>query len=556
MTAAVAHPGQHRLETASRAGNFTGTGQLLRLYLRRDRLVLPLWVLLLSAPLGSVYIDSIASVYPSAADRAGFADSILASPAQLAMYGPIYNTSLGAVGVWKAGMFYSLIGIATILTVIRHTRAEEETGRGELVAATRVGRFAGLTATLVIAYGGALLTGLIGFASLAGSDLRGTDGDISGSLAFGLALAGSGAVFAAVAAVCAQLTTGARLARGIALGVLGATFTLRGIGDAQAGDGPAGPLTWLAPQGWSLQVRPFAGDHFAVLGLHLAAVLILTGIAYQLLRHRDLGAGLIAERPGAAAAGPGLNGPFGLAWRLQRGTLVAWTAGLGLYGLIIGSVVHGIGDELGSSQAIRDLITRMGGSASLENSMITYAFTMIGVAAAAYSISAALRLHSEESGQHTETLLTGAVSRTRWAASHLLFALGGPAVALLVAGLLGGLVYGRAAGDIGAKLPDVLAAALIQLPAVWIFAAITVALFGLAPRWTPVAWGVLTAAVAVFLLGAISGAPQWLRDLEPFEHLPKVPGAAFNPAPVLILLAIAAVLITAGLIGFRRRDLR
>ncbi|MBL1076115.1 ABC transporter permease [Nocardia sp. 2] len=538
-------------ETPLRTTDFTGTGQMLRLYLRRDRIVLPLWVLLLSLPLGSVYIDSISSVYPGDADRASFAASILASPSQLAMYGPVYNTSLGAVGIWKAGMFHTLIAIATILTVIRHTRAEEESGREELVAATRIGRFAGLTAALLVGYGGALLTGLVGFASLAGTDVpRG------GSLAFGLALAGSGAVFAAVAAVAAQLSSGARLARGIAFAVLGFTFTLRAIGDARAGDGPTSPLVWLSPQGWSLQVRPYAGDHFAVLLLHLAAVVVLTVVAYWLLRHRDMGAGLVAERPGAPTAGPALSGPLGLAWRLQRGTLLAWTAGLAVYGLLIGSVIHGIGDELGDSETIRELITRMGGSASLENSMITYAFTMIAVAAAAYAVSTALRLHAEESGQRAETVLTGAVPRTRWAASHLVFALGGPALALLVSGLLGGLVYGRAAGDVGGKLPDVLGAALVQLPAVWFFAAITVAIFGLAPRWTPVAWGVLTAAVAVFLLGAISGAPQWFRDLDPFEHAPRIPGAAFTATPVVILLVIDAALIALGLIAFRRRDLR
>ncbi|WP_067817179.1 ABC transporter permease [Nocardia inohanensis] len=537
--------------TALRTADFTGTGQLLRLYLRRDRVVLPLWVLLLSLPVGSVYIDSIDSVYSSEADRAGFAASILASPAQLAMYGPVYNTSLGATGIWKAGMFYTLIAIATILTVIRHTRAEEETGREELVAATRVGRYAGLTAALILAYGASLATGLLAFLSLSGTEVPRT-----GSLAFGLALAGSGAVFASVAAVAAQLCTGSRLARGIAFAVLGTTYTLRAIGDARAGDGPTSPLSWLSPQGWSLQVRPYAGDHFAVLLLHLTAVLVLTVVAYSLLRHRDMGAGLIAERLGAPAASPALSGPFGLAWRLQRGTLVAWTAGLGLYGLLIGSVVHGIGDELGTSQSIKDLITRMGGSQSLENSMLTYAFTMIAVAASAYSISAALRLHAEEEAQRTEIVLTGAVARTRWAASHLVYAIAGPAVALTVSALLGGIVYGRAAGDVGGKVGDTLAAALVQLPAVWVFTGVTVALFGLLPRWTPVAWGVLTTAIAVFLLGAISGAPQWLRDLEPFEHAPKLPGGEFTATPLIVLLIIDAALITLGLIAFRRRDLR
>lgn len=467
-------------ESPVRAADFTGTGQLLRLFLRRDRVVLPLWVVLLGLPVGSVYIGSIDKVYKTPADLASFTASILASPAQLAMYGPVYNSSLGAAGIWKAGMFYTIIAIATILTVIRHTRAEEETGRGELVAATRMGRFAELTAALLLAYGASLAVGLLAFLSLYSEPVP-----HAGSLAFALALAGSGAVFASVAAVTAQLSSSARLARGIAFAVLGVTYTLRAVGDVRSGDGPTSPLSWLSPMGWSLQVRPYAGNHFGVLLIHVAAVLVLTAIAFTLLRNRDIGAGLIAERPGAAVAGPGLSGPFGLAWRLQRGTLIAWTAGLGLYGLLIGSVVHGIGDELGSSQSIRDMITRMGGSASLENSLITYAFTMLAVIAAAYSISAALRLSSEESADRAETVLTGSVSRIRWAASHLVFALVGPAAALLFAGVLAGLMYGRAAGDISGKLGDVMAAAAVQLPAVWVFTGVTVALFGLLPRWTP-----------------------------------------------------------------------
>ncbi|MGA9675777.1 MAG: ABC transporter permease, partial [Mycobacterium sp.] len=36
--------------------NFSGTLSILRLYLRRDRITLPLWVLLLSVPLATVYV--------------------------------------------------------------------------------------------------------------------------------------------------------------------------------------------------------------------------------------------------------------------------------------------------------------------------------------------------------------------------------------------------------------------------------------------------------------------------------------------------------------------
>ena len=133
--------------------------------------MLPLWVLLLSVPLASVYIGSIETVYPTAAQRAAFAASIMASPAQRALYGNVYNDSVGAVGIWKAGVFHALIAVAVILTVIRHTRAEEETGRTELLDSTAVGRYASLTAALILTFGASIATGLIGTAGLLTTDV-------------------------------------------------------------------------------------------------------------------------------------------------------------------------------------------------------------------------------------------------------------------------------------------------------------------------------------------------------------------------------------------------
>ena len=351
MTTTLERPQQPAHEAPQRGSAFTGTLGMLRLYLRRDRIVLPLWVLLLSTPLATVYVGGIEKVYPDQAARAGFAATIMASPAQRALYGKIYNDSLGATGIWKAGMFHLLIAVAVILTVIRHTRADEETGRAELLDSTAVGRYASLTAALLLSFGASLTTGALGAAGLLGTSVP-----PDGSLAFGAALACSGLVFTAVAAVAAQLSASARFARGAAFAVLATAFTLRAVGDAGS---PA--LSWLSPLGWSLQVRPYAGDRWWVLLLHLATTLLLTALAYQLLARRDVGAGLIAERPGPGAATPLLRNAFGLAWRLDRGALLLWTVGLCLYGLLIGSVVHGIGDELGGDTA-RDIVVRMGGT--------------------------------------------------------------------------------------------------------------------------------------------------------------------------------------------------
>ena len=379
---------------------------------------------------------------PHRADRAAFAASIMASPAQRALYGQIYNDSLGAVGIWKAGMFHLLIAVAVILTVIRHTRADEETGRTELLDSTAVGRYASLTAALLLS------SALAGHRAIGAAGLLGTSVPPAGSLAFGAALAGSGLVFTAVAAVAAQLSPSARFARGAAFGALAAAFTLRAVGDAGLGH-----VSWLSPLGWSLQVRPYAGDHWWVLLLHLARRSLLTALAYRLLARRDVGAGLIAERPGPGAAAPALGNASGWPGDWTAGALLLWTVGLCLYGLVMGSVVHGIGDELGGSTCARH--RRADGrhqrfGAGLHRGGVY----MLGMIAAAFAISLTLRLHQEESGQRAETTLAGAVAGPlagkpfgdradrlrRWRSWS--------------PGVAAGTLYGIAADDVGGKLAD------------------------------------------------------------------------------------------------------
>ena len=65
--------------------------------------------------------------------------------------------------------------------------------------------------------------------------------------------------------------------------------------------------------------------------------------------------------------------------------------------------------------------------------------------------------------------------------------------------------------------------------------AVTVALFGLAPRFASASWAVLVAFVALYLLGSLSGFPRWLRDLEPYSHIPHVGTGDFGPAALNLL---------------------
>src|SRR6266545_4865479 len=212
---------------------------------------------------------------------------------------------------------HRLAGRASLLTVIRHTRSDEEAGRRELLGSTVVGRNAPLTAALLVTLAADLVLGAVLAAGMVGLGLPAT-----GSVAYGLSVAAAGWMFAAVGAVAAQLTDGAGGARGLALGTLGLAYLLRAAGDTSGSDGGLGWLSWLSPIGWTQQTRAYADERWWVFVLVLASVVVLAAAAYAVLARRDVGAGVLPARLGPATAAPGLRSPLALAWRLHRGSLL------------------------------------------------------------------------------------------------------------------------------------------------------------------------------------------------------------------------------------------
>jgi len=528
--------------------SLTGTRALVRLALRRDRVLLPVWLLVLVGTAASSASATV-GIYPTQASRVQAAAGINGTPSLVALYGRIYDpTSLGAIAMLKLTAIGAvLVAVLSIMTVTRHTRAEEETGRLELLGATVVGRHAPLAAALIVAAG---LNAVLGLLTAAGLLASGLPSD--GALAFGLAWGTVGIAFSAVAAVTAQLTESARTANAMAISVLGAAYLLRAIGDS-AGDGGARWLSWASPVGWGQQVRAFAGDRWAVLGLPLAFALALAVLAYALAARRDLGAGLLASRPGRASAPAALRSPLALAWRLHRGALFGWAAAFVVLGATVGNIASNIGNLLDSPQA-KELIQTLGGQESLTDAFLATELGFVGVIASAFGIQAAMRLRAEEAAQRAEPVLATAVGRVRWALSHVILAMAGTALLVLVGGLAAGISHAAHTGE-GRQVGRVLAGALVQLPAALVLTGIVVAAFGIVPRWTSAGWAALVAFLLIGEVGPLIHLRQWVMDVSPYAHAPKLPGGQLTATPLLVLLAVAAGLVAVGLTGFRRRDI-
>lgn len=328
-----------------------GTGALIRLILRRDRLVLLIWIVAMALVVIGV-ADSLPSTYPTAQARQAFAAETTGNPTEVMMIGPVFDSSFGGLTAWRVRGWGALgIGLAGLLTIIRHTRTEEESGRRELLGSTVVGRHAPLSAALIVVLGANLL-----LAALIAGGLIGLGLPISGSIALGLSIAAAGWMLAAVAAVAAQLTQSAGTARSIAGALLGLFYLMRAIGDA----GGLSWLSWLSPFGWTESVRPFADERWWPFALVLGLIVVLVAEAYALSSQRELGAGLLPPRPGPATASPGLRNPLALAWRLHWGTLLAWTVGAAGFGAALGGVAQSASDQLNASAQLHNLIARMG----------------------------------------------------------------------------------------------------------------------------------------------------------------------------------------------------
>jgi len=520
---------------------FTGSGALLRFYLRRDRWMLLGWIAATAAVYWSQAVGSI-GLYQTQADLDRAAASMESNPAFIAIAGPTRALdTIGGQVAWQSAVTGAILAaLMSMFLVTRHTRAEEESGRDELLRSSVVGRDASVLATGLLVVLADLVLAVAVALSIVGYDLA-----WAGCLALGAAAGMCGLTFGAVALVAAQVVTSSRAANGIAGTAIGVAYVLRAVGDV----GP-GALTWLSPIGWSQGVRAFADERWWPLGLLGGASVLLLLFALVLLHRRDFGTGPWPARPGPARGSLGTE--LALVWRLQRATVVSWCSGLLLFGVAYGSVGDGVGDLIGDSQTSRDIFAADG--ADLVDSFYGVAIVMLALIACGFTVTSVLRMRGEEVDSHAELVMATAVPRRRWAMAHLVVTAAGTAAGVVLAGLGLGLGYAIVTGDAGAVV-RFLPGALQQVVSVLLIGAIAWCGYALHSRLGVVGWLAVAFCFVVLMFARVLQMPDWLQNLSPFHWLPLVPAEPFEPVPILLLGVAVGGFVALGDVLLRRRDL-
>jgi ABC-2 type transport system permease protein len=517
---------------------FTGLGTLLALAVRRDRIRLSIWIAALT--LMMVYApNAMKFAYPEEPQRIARVN-LLKTPAGIMLGGPFFGgneTDLGAM-VANELMMTAIIAasVLAVLTVIRHTRTEEESGAAELVMSSVVGRYARTISALVLV---GTVNAILAVTMTLGLAATGFDVIDCAGMCFGISAVAM--VFGAVAAVTAQLWRQARPATGAALGLFAAAALVRGIGDVIDHRGSA--LSWFSPIAWAQQMRAFVDLRWWPFALLVALTIALMGLSMVLESRREYDDGILrsqGERPNASP----LRGVFGLNMVLQRGQVIGWGVGLFLAGLAFGSMTKSLQDAAKSNELLARVLETQG-----YNGIYATLTQFLSAATTGFVVGAIVRLNHDEESGIAEAVLAGSVSRWRWLLSSVGATLVGAAVLMFLAGLGNGLGAAATMRDAG-LVPRLAAAGVAHVPAMAVMAGIGA--LAVAVRRPVIGWLAVTFVVLALYLGALLRLPRWLIDTSPVGR--TTAPSHMSVSALLVMVGVAIVLTAVAGWIYRRRD--
>ena len=486
-----------------------------------------------------------------AESRQAMAD-VMNNPAMVAMVGPIIgedNFTVGAMYTTMMLVFTALaIIVMNIMFVVRHTRADEERGRYEVLRSLPVGRLSGLAATLISAVivnaALGLLTGILLF--VAGDYSM----SFSGSMLWGALLTSVGIVFAAIAALFSQLCSNSRSAMGYSFAVMGVFYMMRAIGDVSV---PV--LSMISPIGIIIFAEAWVSNNWWVVPLTLLFAIPPTLLAFRVNLKRDIDQGIIPDKQGRASAGKLLRTPFGLSLRLLKVSLIVGLVTIFCIAAAYGAVMGDVDGFIESNEFYQALLSVAEGvpSAMLFAGMINF---IMGMMALIPVLLYVLRARGEEKDSRAELILAGAVCRKKYLGSYVIIGfVSSVLLQLLTAFGLWSVAASVLPSPEDFPLSDVLIANLLFLPAIWVVVGLTVFLIGFIPKLTSLIWLAYGFVFFMGMFGRMDFLPTWVQRMTPFHFIPEHPIQDITVLPLIVLVVIAICFTAAGFVGYSRRDI-
>lgn len=526
---------------------FAKTGQLSKFILRLDRIRIPLWLFGLTVFTLMVPV-SFMDLYDSQQERDGIATT-MENPAMTVMVGPgdLGNYTIGAMTAHQMLLLTAVVaGLMSIFLVTRHTRADEEDGRLELIRSLPAGRLSYLNATLLVLVGASLAIALINGLGLYALGIESMD--LEGSLLYGTVLGATALFFAGVTALFAQLTESSRGTMGFSIGILLMAYLVRGVTDVSND-----AWSWISPLGWVTKAEVYSSNNWWPVLLMIGVSVVLFVVANYLNAIRDLERGFFPSRPGRRDASRFLQSPLGLALRLQRTAVISWAVAIFVTGISYGAVLGDLESFFETNELMMQMLSDVEG-ASLAEQFLPMLMMVIMLLATVPPVMAVNRLRGEERKGRLEHLLAKAVSRTRLMGAYIIIAVVNGFVMLTLAAL-GLWSAAEVAMEEGIAFGTIYHAALAYYPALLVMVSLAVFLTGVLPRLTGLVWLYLLYSLIVLYLGGLFQFPDWMGQLSPFGHIPEVPLEDVAFMPMFILSLIVLVLAIAGIVGYNKRDM-
>ncbi|WP_077624394.1 ABC transporter permease [Sediminibacillus massiliensis] len=522
-------------------------GSLSRFIFRLDRFRILVWIIALTF-FTIIVPTAFRDLYGSQEERDAMAQT-MANPAMTAMTGPadLSNYTMGVMTAHQMLlMTAAVVGLMSILLVTRHTRADEEDGRLEMIRALPTGRLSYLNASLLVitlTCGGLALINGLGLYALGIESMN-----LEGSLLYGTALGATGTFFAGVTAVFAQLSDSSRGTIGYSISVLLIAYLFRAVTDV-SNEG----LSWISPLAWVTKAEVYDTNNWWPIVLMITVSFVLYIAANYLNAIRDLDRGFLPSKPGRTNASRFLQSPIGLALRLQRTGIISWAIGMYVLGASYGSVLGDLESFFSENETMKQLLQPAEGVTLVEQ-FIPMLMIVVSLLATVPPVMAANKLRGEEKKDRIVNILARSVSRKKLLGSYFLISVinGFVMISLAAFGLWSA---GTAMVEGGLSFEMIIGAALSYYPAMLVMIGVAILLIGVFPKTTSFIWLYVFYSFIVLYLGGLFQFSDWIGKISPFGHVPQIPIEDFAYMPLILLTVLAFVLIIIGFIGFNKRDI-